>query len=209
MPHTAQQVEDDVREALESGIDIYQRVKAITLKALTERQLDLENIKSVMEAAVKGIASGITRQSEPAKADFDRAMSALDDVLEKTAQASKLAIEEAASRIGEFSENDLSRAAADIQSLEQIFLETVENIARDSNKMIFDAARNFLAHAQKNGTAVGRQAHSILAALSDVRRQGQNAVLSGAATTAAIVAEIGSGILTGIAESLEGLKTKS
>ena len=208
MSQTAQQVENDVREALESGGDIYQRVRLITLKALTERKLDLENIKSVVEAAFNGISTGIGDRTESAKANFAEAASAIDDVLEKTAQASKLAIEEATSRVSEFSQQDLNKATADIESLEQIFLETLEKVARNGNDMLFETAQNFITHARKNGTAVGRQTQTILASLNDFRRQGQNAVLLGATTTASIIAEIGSGILNGVAESLESNRAK-
>ena len=208
MSQTTQQVENDVRDALESGIDIYQRVKQITLKALTKQKLDIENIKSVVEAAFKGINAGMSSQVEPAKADFTQAVSAIDDVLEQTAQASKLAIEEAASRISDFSRSDLSQATDDIKSLEQIFLETLEKVTRNSNEMIFDTAQHFIDHARKNGTAVGRQSQIALEALNSFRHKGQSAVLSGASTTASIIAEIGGGILTGIAESFEANKSK-
>ncbi|MGY6277725.1 DUF6781 family protein [Methylomonas sp. MgM2] len=208
MTHTTKQIEDDVREAVESGVDIYQRVKGITLKALTQRQLDTENIKSVVEAAFKGITSGMSSQAEPAKADFNQAASAIDDVLEQTAQASKLAIEEAASRVRDFSQQDLSQATEDIKNLEQIFLETLEKIARNSNEMIFDTAQHFIEHARQNGTAVGRQTGTIVEALNNLRQKGQNAVFNSASKTASIIAEIGGGILTGIAESFESNKTK-
>jgi len=208
MSETTQQVEDDVREAIESGVDIYQRVKDITFNALKQQRLDLDNIKSVVEAAFNGIAEGMNSQVEPAKADFAQAVTAIDDVLEKTAQVSKLAIEEAASRVNEFSQHDLSQATEDIRSLEQIFLETLEKVTRNSNAMVTDIAQNFFDHVQKNGTAVGKQSQTILSALNDFRRKGQNAVLSGAATTVSIIAEIGGGILSGISESLESKKGK-
>lgn len=209
MTKTAQQIEDEVREAFESGTDIYQRVKQITLKALTERRLDLENIKMVVEAAFNGIMTGIKNQVEPARADFSRAVSAIDDVLEQTAQASKLAIEEAVSRVNEFSEHDLNQAADDIKSLEQIFLETLEKMTHNSSEMIIDIAQHVIDHARKNGTAVGKQTQSILEAINNARHKSQSAALAGAKTTASIIAEIGGGILTGIAESFESNKSKN
>ena len=208
MSQTTQQIEDDVREAMESGVDIYQRVKVITLKALTERKLDTENIRSVIEAAFKGIASGMNSQAEPAKADFNQAVSAIDDVLEQTAQASKLAIEEATSRVRDFSQHDLTQATEDIKNLEQIFLETLEKITRSSNEIFVDTAQHFIDHARQNGTAVGRQTQTILEALNNFRQKGQTAVLSGATKTASIIADISGGILTGIVESFEANKTK-
>ncbi|MGR8931199.1 MAG: DUF6781 family protein [Gammaproteobacteria bacterium] len=208
MSQTTQQVENDVREALESGVDIYQRVKEITLKALTERELDIENIKRVVEAALKGVTTGLSSQIEPAKADFNQAVSAIDDVLEQSAQASKLAIEEAISRVSSFSQHDLSQASEDIRSLEQIFLETLEKVTRNSNEMIFDTAQHFIDHARTNGTAVGNSARIVLGTLNDIRHKGQSAALSGASTTASMIAEIAGGILTGLAESFESKKSR-
>ncbi len=208
MPKSTQQIEDDVREAFESGVDIYQRVKEITLKALTERRLDLENIKVVVESAFNGIMIGMSNQVEPAKADFSQAVSAIDDVLEQTAQASKLAIEEAVSRVSAFSEHDLTQATDDIKNLEQIFLETMEKVTHNSNEMIFDIAQHVIEHARTNGTAVGRQTRTILEAMNNLRHKSQNAAISGAKTTASMIAEIGGGILTGIAESFESNKAK-
>jgi hypothetical protein len=203
MSQSTDQIENDVRETLESGVDIYQRVRAITLRALTERELDMDNIKSVVEAIFKGISAGMNSQYEPAKSAFTEAVSAIDDALEKTAEASKLAIEEAASRVSEFSHHDLNQATDELKNLEKIFLETLEKVTRGGNEMILDIARNFIDHARQNGTAVGRRSQAALETLNNVRLKGQHAV----ATTTSILAKIGGGILTGIAESLDPNRT--
>jgi len=57
-------IKDDIRDALESGSDIHEKVKAITFKALTEQQLDTENIKNVVEAVSEDISEGMMTQSE-------------------------------------------------------------------------------------------------------------------------------------------------
>ncbi|MGR8934152.1 MAG: DUF6781 family protein [Gammaproteobacteria bacterium] len=202
MTHTSQQLENDVRETVESGIDIYERVRDITLKALSERELDIDNIKAVVEAALKGISSGVGNQYEPAKEAFEQSTEALDDALEKTAQASKLAIEEAASRMNEFSQHDVNRAAEELKSLEEIFLDTVEKVTKDSNEALSGIARDFIEHARQNGTAVGKQAQIAFDALNNLRHRGQDAVIAGAVTTTSTLAKIASGILAGIAESL-------
>jgi ElaB/YqjD/DUF883 family membrane-anchored ribosome-binding protein len=199
MTQSTHTIENDVKETLESGVDIYQRVRAITLRALTERELDMDNIKAVVEAVFKGIGAGISSQYEPAKSAFTEAVTAIDDALEKTAEASKLAIEEAASRAGEFSDNDLNQAAEELKNLENVFLETLEKVGHSGNEMVVDIARNFVAHARQNGTAVGRHTREAMETLENVMRKGQQA----ASNTASILAKIGSGILTGIADSLD------
>jgi hypothetical protein len=208
MTDTTHQVEKEVRETLESGIDIYERVRTITLKALTERELDTDNIKSVVEAALKGMTAGISSQYEPAKEAFKQSAGALDEALEKTAQASRLALEEAASRMSDFSQRDVNQAAEDLKSLEDIFLETMEKVARESNETVFGIARDFVSHARQNGTAVGKQTQIAFDALNNLRHRGQEAVISSAAATTSTLAKIASGILSGIAESLNPEKPK-
>ena len=117
-----QDVKDAVRATVKSGTDVHQQIKDITLKALTKRQLDIENIKSVTEAVGNGINEGMATQGEHAKEVFLQAVTALDDALAMAAEASKLAIEEAASRVSEYSEHDLNDAIKDLQDREGCFL---------------------------------------------------------------------------------------
>lgn len=206
--HT-QHVEDAVRAAVVSGNDLYQQVRDITLKALTERELDMDNIKSVVQAVGKGIGSGISHQNKPAKTAFKQSVDALDDALGQTAEASRLAIEEAASRISEFSSHDLNQATEDIKNLEEMFLETISNVARESNETVFDIAEDFIAHARNSGTSVGRQTQSAMQSLNQLRQIGQETILTNTAATSSALAQIASGILSGIAESLHPKKSNS
>ena len=50
-----QDVKDAIREAVQSGFDVHDKIRTITLNALTKRQLDMENIKDVAEAVSNGI----------------------------------------------------------------------------------------------------------------------------------------------------------
>ena len=208
MNETMQQVEKDVRETVESGVDIYERVRTITLKALTERTLDIDNIKEVMEAVLKGMSDGVSTHYDPAKRAFSQAAEALDDSLTKTAEASKLAIEEAASNLDEFSSHDFKRATDDLKSLESLFLETVETVGRHGNEIATKIAHDFLDHARQNGTAVGRQSRVILESLDNLRLSGQQAVMTGAAATTSALTKIARGILAGIAESIDSEKSR-
>jgi hypothetical protein len=209
MTETIQQVEDAVREVVKSGDDLYLQVRAITLKALTERELDMENIKSVVQAVSKGINAGITSQYAPAKTAFKQSVEALDDALVKTAEASKLAIEEATSRASEFSHHDLNQATEDLKILEEMFLETVERVAKESNDNAFDIDEDFISHARQNGTSVGKQTKTAVENLDNLRHTGQDAIVTNTIATTSTLATIASGILSGIAESLHPVKHNS
>ena len=173
-----QDVKDAIRDAVQSGSDVQNKIRTITLKALTARQLDMENIKNVAEAVSKGINEGMATQSEHAKELFAHAASALDDALAAAAEASKLAIEEAASRVSEYSHHDLNGATKDIQDMEGLFLDTLEKVAKGGNQVVADIVGDFVSHARQSGTAVGKQALTALEALKELPDLGKETVIS-------------------------------
>ncbi len=203
-----QVIKDEIREAVQSGSDVHHKIKTITLNALTKRQLDMENIKNVAEAVSHGITEGVATQSEHAKEAFGHAASALDDALAVAAEASKLAIEEAASRVSEYSHHDLSGANNDLQGLEGMFLDTLEKAAKGGSQLVADLVGDFVDHARQSGTAVGKQTLTALEALRELPHWGKEAVVSGTVAATVTLAQIGSGILSGIAESLQSSHPK-
>ena len=203
-----QDVTDAASAAVQSGTDVHQQIKAITLKALTKRQLDIDNIKSVTEAVGKGINEGMSTQGEHAKEIFTQAATALDDALAIAAEASKLAIEEAASRVSEYSEHDLNNAIKDLQDREGVFLETLGKIAKGSNQVIAGIVSDFIDHTGQSGTAVGKKTLIALDALKDLPHISKELIVSSTVATASTLAQIGSGILLGIAESLHSSQSK-
>lgn len=201
-------VKEAVRDAVNSGFDVYQQVKAITLNALTNRQLTITNITQVADAVVHGINEGIGTQGEHAKDRFMQAATALDEALSIAAEASKLAIQEASSKMSDFSQSDLNRATDDIKAMESLFFETLGKAARGGNYLVTEIGSDFISHARKSGTAVGKQVVSALDALKDLPTQGADTLVSGAATVTSVLAQLGSGILAGIAESLQASQVK-
>ncbi len=202
-----QDVQEATREAVESGSDVHDKIRNITLKALTERQLDMENIKNVAEEVSKGINEGMTTQGEHAKEVFTHAASALDDALAIAAEASKLAIEEAASKVNEYSQHDLDSASRDLQDLEGMFLDTLEKVVK-GNLVVADIVGDFVSHARQSGTTVGKQAVTALEALKELPHLGKETVISSTVSATVTLAQIGSGILSGIAESLQPSRSK-
>ncbi len=203
-----QDVKDAVRTAVKSGTDVHQQIKSITLKALTSRQLDVENIKSVTESVSTGINEGMTTHGEHAKEVFMQAATALDDALAIAAEASKLAIEEATSRVAEYSEHDLNDAIKDLQEMEGSFLDTLAKVAKGSNQVVADIVNDFITHTSQSGTAVGKQSLIALEALKNVPQISKTIIVSSTVATVSTLAQIGSGILLGIAESLQSSHSK-
>lgn len=201
-----QDVTDAVREAVSSGTDIRQQVKDITLQALTRGRLDMENIRNVTKAVVQGIDEGIAGRDEHAAEAFVHAANALDDALAVATEASTLAIQEAAYKAS--SQHDFNEAIKDIRNMEGLFIDTLEKLAKGSTQAVADIVNDFVDHAQKSGTAVGKQSFKALNALADLPKISADLIISSTAATASALAEIGSGILMGIAESLQPSHSK-
>lgn len=199
---TYRNVSDAVKEAVASEQDIYHKIKSITLEALTKRQLDVDNIREVAHEVMQGIHEGVSPSGDRAKETFKQAASALDDALAMAAEASKLAIEEAASKVNEFSSDDLHDAGENLKSLEALFFETLEKVVKGGNHVLADIGADFIAHAQQTGTAVGKQVFEAMSVLRNVPAEGAQTLKSGAVKTTSVLAQLGSGILSGIAETL-------
>jgi len=198
---------EDIQTAVETGENIKETVRQITIKALTKGDLDSQSVREVAEAVVKGAGFGATGQGAATKEVLDKAVSGLDEALSKAAEASKLAVKEAVGRSEAFSENELKRTLSDIQGLEELFLETLRNSASASKAQTSTILHELADHAQYSGTAVGEQLKAGLTELmSTASDTGKNQFESGVEavkTTGSLLTKLAAGMLEGIADSLD------
>jgi hypothetical protein len=157
-------LEADVRGTLEKGEDIQENVRRLTLTALSGENLDLEILRRTMSAVVDGARDGIqqqmqetTAQAEMSRAKIGQAVAGLDSALAQFAEASKLAMEEAAGQARKFSDEELARTRDGLEGLERLFLDTLQGSASTADGQVGDALRDLAQHMERNGTAVGGQ----------------------------------------------------
>jgi len=204
---STEQLQDDIEAAVGAGQDIKEKVRRITVKALTEGDLDRESIRQVTEAVVKGAGLGAIDQGIATKEILDKAVSGLDEALSKAAEASKLAMKEAAGRGEEFSENELKRTLNDLQGLESLFLETLRDSANAGKAQTSAILHELADHAQYSGTAVGEQLKEgltgLVGAASDVGKNQFESGVEAVKTTSSLFTKLAIGMLEGIADSMD------
>ncbi|MEK7791608.1 MAG: DUF6781 family protein, partial [Pseudomonadota bacterium] len=122
-------LEAEVRDALAHGTHIQETVHRLTLKAMNARNLDLDSLQRIITAVIQGVQDGaqqtlqhVSDQTYTAKSQITEAIAGLDSALAGFAEASKLAVEEAAGRAKKFSDQELTRTRTDLESLESLFL---------------------------------------------------------------------------------------
>jgi hypothetical protein len=199
-------IRDDVRRAVGQGHGIQKAVRDITLKALTRGELDQNAVRRVTRDVVKGVQEAATVQGVRAKEVVAEAVAGVDEALAHAAQALKLSIEEAAGRAEKFSSEDLARARESLKSLEGDFLDTLRETARASRTTVSASLDDLIEHAQASGTAVGRQLgqmSGLSGRMAEAGRAQFEAGVHAAMSSSAMMARIASGVLAGIADSLD------
>lgn len=206
--------EAEVRSAIAKGGDVKRAVQHLTLQTLSEKPHDLESLKSVMTAVIQGAGEGAEQklkqtssQTQASLAQISDAVGGLDAALAQLAEASKLAIEEAAGRAEKFSNEELARARTELQNLEALFLDTLKVSASAATGAAADTMHDLLAHAQRNGTAVGIQLKETLAVIAhQMTLVGHTQLQEGlhfAQATADLMRGVAAGVLAGIAERVK------
>lgn len=207
-------LEAEVRTTIAQGSNVQQEVRDLTVKALSRHDHDRESLRHVMTAVMKGVREGAQQKLQVSAAHMHTpfvpvrdAVAGLDDALAQFAEASKLALEEAAGRARQFSSEELTRLRTDLESVENLFLETVQESASAAQDLVEHTLRDLLVHAKRNGTAVGSQLKDTLETLNNqMLSTGYNQVETGIRLARAITDQmrrIAAGVLADIAERVK------
>lgn len=205
---TAKEIEQQVQAVFESDTELVsERVRAITLQALSGGKLDKETLKQVMAAVVKGAQQGDSRRSGRGAQALKEAILSLDDALAVAAEATQLAIKEAASRTDEFSRGELKKTVADLAELELLFIETISDAADNTAGLTQSILRDLTDHAVASGTAVGSRVKLALPelthAIADTAREHTEIGTQFMRNEGTLLASLAAGMLKGIAERLQ------
>lgn len=199
--------EDEARAAVEDGENIHETVRGITLEALSAGHLDMQKMREVVQSVLRGSSLGAQEKGAKAEQALREAMVGVDEALAKSAEASRLAIEEAAGHIKEFGSQDLKRGLDDLGALEDMFLDTVKNIARASDGAVKNVLGDLALHASNTGTSVGAAAKAAAETLTgQLEKNVREGVTTGVDTARQVGTKIflaAAGFLEGIAETLK------
>ncbi|HUW76858.1 MAG TPA: DUF6781 family protein [Gallionella sp.] len=204
-------LEMEVRDAVEQGEDIQEKVRKLTLEIISSRSLDIKSVRQTADAVLRGARAGVQKELERSSAQIGlvhehlkQAVTGLDVALAQFAEAAKLTVEEAASKAQEYSSDDLKRARADLASLEDMFVETLKSSASAAKGVAGEILHDLVAHTRIHGSAIGSQLKDTLAVFAHhigaAGRAQAGAGLHLAKNTSDLVRKIAAGVLSGLAE---------
>jgi hypothetical protein len=206
-------LEADVRDAVEQGHDVQEKVRQLTLRIISVRSLDIKSVRQTADAVLRGARAGVQQQLQHASAQtpvardhLRQAVAGLEVALAQFAEAAKLTVQEAAGKAQRYSSHDLKRARADLENLEKMFVETLQSSASAARDAAGDILHDLAAHARTHGSAIGTQLQKTLSVfVHQIGTAGRAQVDSGlhlARNTADVARQIAAGMLTGLADHI-------
>lgn len=202
-----QKLSDAARDIAERNLDIQQEVYRITVDALTRGKLGPDRIKQVIKAVLEGFQSGVAQNRGHLEETFRKAANGLDEALASAVIATKLAIQEAGSRVGEFTDQEIKKSLHQLENLENQFLDTLHTLATTGTESSREIFTRLAEHTRHTGTAVGsRSAEALIELGSFIETFGKMSLDAGnefARTTGSSILQIASGFLSGVADSLK------
>jgi len=181
-----------VRETVESGRDLQARVRDLMLAAFRTTGVDLSRIQQVTRATLEGVDAGAASHGAAAGEVAQQAVAGIQDALLQAAEASSLAIREAAGHAGDFARGDLKRAVDDLASLETLFMDTLADVGRAGSATARTTFADIQRHLQHSGTVFGESVARHVGSLREVvARAGQEGLQSGVDAAGKAVEQLG------------------
>ena len=201
-------IERDVEAAVGADSEaIAERVRAITLAALTEGRLDAQALRGVMNAVLEGAQKGAMPVDAERSAAFKEAMRGLDEAMASAAQATQLAMQEAIGRSAEFSREGLRQTLEPFSSLENDFIGALSDAARKTSGEARSTLSELAEHMRHSGTAAGARVRDAVAELAHASSSlAWSQFDSGMQTLrnqADLLAGLAAGVLRGLADRLQ------
>ncbi|HQZ03192.1 MAG TPA: hypothetical protein PL024_10625 [Thauera sp.] len=207
MTQDTHQIESDVQAAVEADpAQVAERVRAITLGALTRGVVDTQALREVTQAVLRGAQAATPRVDASQTEGIKEAVRGLDEALASAAQATQLAVQEALGRGGEFSREGLKQSLDQLSRLEGDFVAALGDAARQTSGVAQATLRDLAEHARSSGTAVGQRVQSAVLdlghAMSDFARAQVDSSVRALGAQAELVAGMAAGVLRGLADRL-------
>ena len=199
-------IKEEAAAAAEQGKDLRSLVRDITLRALSRRALSIGDIREVIRAVTEGVSLGLGRRAGEVKDATRDALAGLDEAIQKTAEATKLAAQQLVSQGREFGAQDLKPAIDELKQLEEMFLSTVAKVAEAAGGRIKEEFASQINHARLSGTGSSRM---IADTVAEFTQRAGAAVKSGAIQSVDATLDmkqrltlLASGILAGMSDAL-------
>lgn len=206
-------VKQEAESAATHGENLRDRAKQITLDALRDGKLSLDEIRSIGQAISEGVSLGLAERGSDLKSGLKEAVSGMDEAIGQAAQRVSMTFREAIERGKDFNEAELKSSIERMRDLERDFLESLKDVAGKSSGKLKEELTEISGHLGRTGTDTGGRVRESLGALySSLSAQAGTTTSSlkdAAQVTTARLADLASGVLAGLSETIRHKSDKN
>lgn len=206
-----EEIREQVRQAVNEGNNIAREVERIAGEALEMGRNEFERMRAVIENIGRGASAGASEQADTARKEVNEAFEGLQNALLHALENAKLATEEQAAKAEGFYENELKQRLQEMQQIEKTMLDSLSQAAKAGTDTGAAALNDMVEHARRSGTRLGEEVEKSMRTLStslpEALRETVLASMSAAREATARAAEVASGMLSGVADTLHKDKT--
>jgi hypothetical protein len=189
-----EKLREEVENAVKSGEDIGAQVRDAVERAAARADRASVRLTQLSRSAMDAALGAIDRAApEDPGSVLRQVVDGLGDGLERTAQATRLAVEEAAGEGRAYAKDDLKGASEDLRTLGRMFVQTVEQAVSAAGARTRHSAADAKAHAERTLKSIlpSLESAAEAAAKDPVRLAGESASAAGALTREAAGALFG------------------
>jgi hypothetical protein len=200
-------------QSMKQGGNVRVAVRNLTLKALQQRELTLEQIRKVLRSVTEGVSLGVGKREVKVEKVLSDTVSGMDDALRKAVEASDLALHRLTGEGYDYEDSNLKQALDELERLEDEFFASIVAASESAGEAVKVPWQRVLGKARVSGTATGTQ---VASTVRDYAKRAQAAMRAQRETsfkTAHLLTQnfaiLASGILIGMSEGLGGTPASS
>ena len=205
--HSDDRIKQAAADSVKHGEDVRERVRDLTLGALTSRRFDRNAIRDVVRAVTEGASSGAESAGAGSRQSLADTFRGMDQALTKAVEAGQQTIRQLVDTGRGLSERELQEALAGLRKVEEDLVATVSQVAESASERVGPDLKEVVGRATRAGTDTGRQTAAAMTEFTQ-RAAGTSVelTLAGiqlASEFGARLAQIASGVLAGAADALD------
>ena len=193
-------------QSVKQGRNVRVTVRDLTLKALQQRELTLDQIRKVLRSIIEGVNLGVAKRETTIEKALSDTLAGMDDALLKVVQATNVALRRLTGEGYDYEDSNLKQALDELEKLEDEFLRSIVKATDSASEQIKAPWDRLLKKTKVSGTATGTQ---VALTIRDYAKRAQTAMREQRETsfkTAHLLtqnfATLASGILIGMSEGL-------
>lgn len=193
-------------QSIKQGRDVRITVRDLTLKALQQRELTLNQIGKVLRSITEGVNLGVANREMKVEKVLADSVAGMDDALLKAVQASNVALHRLTGEGYDYEDSNLKQALDELEKLEDELFQSIAKATEGASEKLKAPWERLLKKTKVSGTATGTQ---VASTIRDYAKRAQAAMREQRATSFKAAhmltqnfATLASGILIGMSEGL-------